>query len=262
MSTTPSKPHDDHAGENLSPFQLLLALLTLAVMVTLGWESVGSPSPEVAKLIHLLDTAACALFFLDFCHRLWRAPDRRKFMQWGWIDLVACVPNVDWLRLGRLGTVLRLIRVLRGVRIAHRLSFAVLRMRRTHAFGSVMLTTAFVVAASSLAVLSAEHQHPNANIKTAGDAVWWSMTTITTVGYGDKYPVTRAGRTVAITLMLAGVGLFGTLSGITATFFLGSRREAHTARLLEKMEAIERRLDAMQPPQAAEKSKARSPDYE
>lgn len=258
MTDSLRSSRDGQAAEHLSPFQLLLAFLTLAVMTALAWEALGEPPGEVSRLIHVLDLAACGIFFLDFCHRFRKAPDRRAFMKWGWIDLLACVPNVDWLRIGRLATVLRLIQVLRGVRIVHRLSFAVLHMRRTHAFGSVMLTTAFVVSASSIGVLSAEHRHPDANIKSAGDAVWWSMTTITTVGYGDKYPVTRAGRMVAIALMLAGVGLFGTLSGITATFFLGNRREAHNARLLEKLEAIERRLEALPRPEPAGKSDARS----
>ncbi|MFM1767795.1 MAG: hypothetical protein RJA22_324 [Verrucomicrobiota bacterium] len=246
MSTADPSPPGHPPGEHDSLFQVLLAVLTLAIVSILMWESLAEPHREVSRIIQTVDLIACSLFFLDFCHRWWRAPDRLAFMKWGWIDLLACIPYVDWLRLGRLGTVLRLIRILRGVRIAHRLSFLILRMRRTHAFASVMLSTGLVVACASIAVLTAEHQHPQANIHTAGDAVWWSVTTITTVGYGDKYPVTRAGRVVAIGLMLAGVGLFGTLSGITASFFLGNRPTT-TPQVLERLEALERRLPPPQP---------------
>lgn len=82
-----------------------------------------------------------------------------------------------------------------------------------------------------MAVLSAESSAPDANITTASDAVWWAYVTITTVGYGDQYPVTNAGRVVGILVMTAGVGLFGTLSGFLANLFLspGKPKEPEVA---------------------------------
>ena len=65
----------------------------------------------------------------------------------------------------------------------------------------------------------------DSNIKTAGDAIWWSVTTVTTVGYGDRYPVTFEGRVLAMGLMVAGVGLFSVMSGLVASMFLGQRPE-------------------------------------
>jgi len=72
----------------------------------------------------------------------------------------------------------------------------------------------------ALAILSAERYAPDANITSASDAIWWTYVTITTVGYGDHYPVTNGGRIVGILVMTAGVGLFGTLSGFLANAFL------------------------------------------
>jgi voltage-gated potassium channel Kch len=69
-------------------------------------------------------------------------------------------------------------------------------------------------------VLSAEQGAPDANITNASSALWWDFVTITTVGYGDRYPVTNAGRLVGVFVMIAGVGLFGTLSGFLANTFL------------------------------------------
>jgi voltage-gated potassium channel len=71
----------------------------------------------------------------------------------------------------------------------------------------------------SIAILQVEHD-PNSNIKTAEDAIWWAFVTITTVGYGDKYPVTTEGRIIAGFLMITGVGLFGTFTGFIASWFL------------------------------------------
>jgi voltage-gated potassium channel len=72
----------------------------------------------------------------------------------------------------------------------------------------------------SMFVAFFEQQDPAANIKTGGDAVWWAFVSITTVGYGDQYPVTQGGRTMAFFVLATGVGLFGVLSGYLANFFL------------------------------------------
>jgi voltage-gated potassium channel len=78
-----------------------------------------------------------------------------------------------------------------------------------------------VVSFASTGILLVETS-PDSNIRTAEDALWWAMTTITTVGYGDRFPVTNAGRIIASAMMLCGIGLFGSLSGVAASFFIGN----------------------------------------
>jgi voltage-gated potassium channel len=75
---------------------------------------------------------------------------------------------------------------------------------------------------SSILILKVEDV-PDGNIKTASDALWWSFTTISTIGYGEFYPVTTAGRLIAASLIVFGVGVFGTLSGLIASWFLGQK---------------------------------------
>jgi voltage-gated potassium channel len=84
---------------------------------------------------------------------------------------------------------------------------------------AAILATIILITISSISVLHFERT-PGANIITGEDAIWWSLVTITTVGYGDKYPVTTEGRVIAVILMIAGVGLFSTLSGFIAAWFL------------------------------------------
>lgn len=79
---------------------------------------------------------------------------------------------------------------------------------------------------SGIAILQVE-KAPTSNIKTAEDAIWWAYTTITTVGYGDKYPVTTEGRIIAMVLMTVGVGLFGTFTAYVASFFVSEKKEDH-----------------------------------
>ncbi len=87
---------------------------------------------------------------------------------------------------------------------------------------SLGLTLFLLLTFSSISILLCEH-HADGNIKTAEDAIWWSFATVTTVGYGDKYPVTTEGRVLGSFLMIAGVGMFASLSGLAASFFLGSQ---------------------------------------
>jgi voltage-gated potassium channel len=94
----------------------------------------------------------------------------------------------------------------------------------THRAENALLTVGFLVLCvlefGALAVLKAETGAPNANITNASDAIWWAYVTITTVGYGDRFPTTNWGRIIGIFVMTAGVGLFGTLSGFLANSFL------------------------------------------
>jgi voltage-gated potassium channel len=122
-------------------------------------------------------------------------------------------------RWGRVVRVIRILRILRGVRSTKFILSVLLESGVRGTFALIALISAVVVIFSSIAILHAEAT-PEANIKSAEDALWWSAVTITTVGYGDKFPVTTEGRIIATVLMVTGVGLFGTFTAGVASFFL------------------------------------------
>lgn len=109
------------------------------------------------------------------------------------------------------------------------------------------LVTLILLTLSSVAILQLE-TGSEANIRTAGDAVWWSISTITTVGYGDRYPTTTDGRIVAACLMLAGVGLFGVFSGSMAAWFLKPSEDQVDNDLIALREEIRRLRDEIGQP--------------
>lgn len=189
-----------------------------------------------------MDLFICGAFALDFVIRFSRAKSKLDFMRLGWIDLIESIPNLDMLRWGRSVRVLRILRLLRGIRSLHRLLSMLFRQKTKGGIISVVLTMFLLVVFASIAILFCEID-PESNIKTAGDAVWWSVTTITTVGYGDRYPVTVEGRMLAMTLMLAGVGLFGALSGIIPSVFLG-QKEDDNSELLDEVRELRAELKA------------------
>jgi len=233
-------------GYTVGAFQTGLLLLTILLLCALIADTVFILPKEISNLIHIVDTFACALFFGDFCYRFFRADSKVGFMKWGWIDLIACVPNVEFLRYGRMVRVLRVIRLLRGIRSIQLVMDAIFHGRLHTGVVSVAFSATLLVCFSAASILICERR-ADANIKTAEDALWWSIATITTVGYGDKYPVTAEGRVIGSILMLAGVSMFGCLSGLAATFFLGGRRmnESDISLVLARLEQLDGKLSAL-----------------
>ena len=139
---------------------------------------------------------------------------------------------------------MRILRVLRGVKSARAVAHFVVARRAQSTFLATLLLTLLVLVLGSVAMLQFETS-PDANIRTAEDAMWWAVSTMTTVGYGDRYPTSSEGRMVAVFLMAAGVGVFGTFSGLVASWFLSPSTE-HTESDVEQLKAmvadIQRRL--------------------
>jgi voltage-gated potassium channel len=227
-------------------FQMALLIFTLIVLGALTADTIGHLPQEVSTLIRWLDTMACAVFFMDFCVRFSRAKSKTTFMKWGWIDLLASIPYLPGLRYARLARVLRVIRLLRGVRSVQRVMQILFRQKAQTGAASLVLMAFLLVAFSSVSILICEATG-DGNIKSAEDAIWWSVSTLTTVGYGDRVPVTTEGRILAMALMIAGVGMFGGLSGLTAALFLGQpeRKSSETREVLSRLDALQVKLDSL-----------------
>lgn len=230
----------------VNAFQIAILVFTLIVLGALTADTICHLPPQVSTLIHWLDNTACVVFFTDFWVRFFRAKSKRTFLKWGWIDLLASIPYMPGLRYARLLRVLRVIRLLRGIRSVYRVAQMLFQQKAQTCAASLVLMAFLLVAFSSVSILICE-QHGDGNIKSAEDAIWWSVTTVTTVGYGDKVPVTTEGRILAMALMIAGVGMFGGLSGLGASIFLSGsdRRPSDTREILARLEALHAKLDIL-----------------
>ncbi len=234
--------------EQVGLFQIIVLILSIVVLAALGADAAFKLPKEISDALQMLDTLVCVVLIIDFGIRLYKAESKLVFLKWGWIDLIASIPNVPILRVGRLVRVLRVIRLLRAIRATHKISSLLLKDKIRTGIASVLLSAFLLIMFCAVGILICEQQDPDANIKTAGDAIWWSVTTITTVGYGDKYPVTAEGRIVAVILMVAGIGLFGILSGLAASFFIGSKEQSivrEENRILARLEKLEEKIDRL-----------------
>ncbi|MFF5803866.1 potassium channel family protein [Streptomyces sp. NPDC012746] len=187
-------------------------LLVLAVAFALAY-AVPIVAPDASPQVHRACTHAewvvWGAFAVDYLVRLGLSADRKLFVRTHWLDLAAVVlPLVQPLRLLRLVATLMLVG--RRARMAPQIRLT------TYVAGAVVGLLMF----GSLAVLSVERDAPDGNIKNLGDAVWWSFTTMTTVGYGDHSPTTGLGRVLAVGLMLSGIALLGVVTANIAAWFI------------------------------------------
>ena len=179
--------------------------------------------PSLDLVISYVDGVTVVVFLLDFIRRLRVAEDDRAYLirGFGWLDLVSVIPLLRIARLLRIVRVVRLVGRMGGPAAAARTFFA---DRATGGLLLVLLIALIVLEYGSLAVLWAEQDAPGANITTAGDALWYVVVTMSTVGYGDQFPVTEIGRLFGMGIIVVGVGVFGTLTGFLANAFLAPSR--------------------------------------
>jgi voltage-gated potassium channel len=187
-----------------------LTAAALAFLVAYAWPILQSDmSSGRAHALATFGVVLWAVFVLDYMTRVVLADDRPLFVRQHLFDLaVIALPMLRPLRALRVLTVLGWL---------NRQSSNAFRGRIiTYVIGS----TALVVFIAALAQLDAERRSRGGNIKSFGDALWWAVSTITTVGYGDRYPTTPGGRLVGFGLMLAGIALLGVVTASFASWFL------------------------------------------
>ena len=198
---------------------LLVVILSLYVLIAIVFDTFFDLSEETTILLNYIDNIICVFFMIEFTYRFFRAENKLKFMRWGWVDLLASIPMIGILRAGRVLRLIRLLRVIRAFKSTQNFVNHVFSNKIEGTFTSISVLSVLLVIFSAIAILQVEND-PNSNIKTAEDAIWWAYVTITTVGYGDKFPVTTEGRVIAAFLMTAGVGLFGTFTAFVASWFV------------------------------------------
>jgi voltage-gated potassium channel len=211
--------------ENLSFLNLLILVLSVYVLIALVVFTFFDLPPNVKKLLQIIDDGICIVFLFDFFLRFYRAENKLSFMKWGWIDLVSSIPSLPFMRFGRLFRMIRLFRILRAFRSVKVLTQHVFQNRVQGTMSAVAIITFLVVIFASISILLVETD-PASNIKSAEDAIWWSFVTVTTVGYGDRYPVTTEGRLIGTALMFVGVGLFGTFTAYISSWFIAGNTPA------------------------------------
>lgn len=218
----------------LEPAMFVLGLLFIPVL--LG-PAASDLSPEAERAFEWCGWAIWAAFALEFLWLLYLAPDRRQMVRDHKLDLVIVI--VPFLRP------LRFVRVIRLATAASGLGRAVAALRRIGGrpgFQPFFATVAGVVFIGAALALAFEHEQSGSSISNFGDALWWSVVTCTTVGYGDHFPVTGGGQVVAVVLMLVGIAGLSVLTASIAALFVDQDDEPDIDSLREQLDRIEAML--------------------
>jgi len=227
-------------SSRIDPVMMVLAVLWLPVLVV----------PLVTRLhgvtslaFGIADYFVWAAFAVEYAIKLWLAVDKRAFLRHHLLDLaLVAIPVLRPLRLARLLRIVRLGRVVlvlgEGLRRARALF-------THHDLHFVLLTVAAIIlSGAGLEVVFERHAVGPTAIHNFGDALWWAVVTVTTVGYGDKIPITGAGRWVATALMFTGIGLVGVLTATVASYFVQEQHTQELAVIKSQLQEIRELLGA------------------
>lgn len=188
-------------------------ILTLLALLFLIAYSIPAFDPNISNstrnILEIIQWVSWSAFALDLIYNLVISPNKKNFLIRHPLDILSVI--LPFLRP------LRLLRVI---------SFGSLVFQKIALGKQLAITVKLIVISSFLAYISAiqitlsERDIEGSNIKNFGDGLWWSITTITTVGYGDRFPVTTEGRILAVALMLVGISLLGTITANIAAWFV------------------------------------------
>lgn len=200
-------------------WDIIILVLSIYVLLELAIEIIYPFSQDSIKIINTIDFIICLIFLGDFFYFLHKSDDKKIYLKKYWIDFIASIPFLSVMRVFRMVRAIRLIRMLRGVKGL----ISLIRMIGTNKLQNIMISYVVIMTLilmyCSLAFYMFE-KDLNDTVTTFFDAFWWGFISLTSVGYGDIFPVTTGGRIVGIILTLLGMGLFSLITAELATILM------------------------------------------
>jgi len=217
---------------NVSRTEVLIGFLALLSIFLVVLGNIMLHRGRVPVGVYSVDLFICVVFALEFAKRLRASEARGAFLRKHWYESIAMIPALalDLLvGLPVLSAGLRALRLVRFVRVV----LVAVRLRRTFAIADrfaershllyLVVITAGIVLAAAFSVLAIEFRYDPSPIKGVADALWWSLATVTTVGYGDIVPATPLGRAIGMLLMVVGIGTMAALISQVSAALVESR---------------------------------------
>ncbi|MEF3404576.1 ion transporter [Agromyces sp. CCNWLW203] len=202
-------------------YEIFIGVLSILSIVNLVLVYAMHGDGALQQILSVMNALFSVIFLGDFVYRMATAPSAgRYFLRgYGWADLLASLPFPQ-LKILRIFRLLRVYRLMRDVG-PRTIWNTLIHDRANSTLMTLLLLGVLVFQFGSISILAVEGHAKGANITSASDALWYTIVTISTVGYGDQFPVTNAGRALGVLIIIVGVGIFGTFTGYLANLFLG-----------------------------------------
>lgn len=210
-------------------YNITMAILSLIVAIILILELTLNLNKTTLKILYTIDFFIWVIFVIDYFKRLYKSRNKKKFIKRNIIDLISIIPLytilavfriLNILKIGKVSRVANISKVVRifGVFKKSKTNFEI--FIKTNNFNYTLLIGILVLIVSSILMTFIEKID-------FFDSLWWSIVTVTTVGYGDIYPKTILGKIVATILMFMGIGLIGSLTSTISTYFINKENKSN-----------------------------------
>ncbi|MBN2074797.1 MAG: potassium channel family protein [Dehalococcoidales bacterium] len=197
--------------------EIIIGVLAVFSIILVAVESLADVSEGMLRAIYIVDGVICCVFAWDFIFRLKASESKMHFLKTSGFEILAMIPAVAFYALGAIpaiSTGFRSLRLVRVVIVFARMRRVMMRsggfLKRSNLIAMIGITTG-IIFLGAFAVLVLETGTEGARITNLADAVWWTISTITTVGYGDVVPHSMAGRIMGMVLMVVGIGVMAAL---------------------------------------------------
>ena len=224
---------DDIESATKYPLAILAIAWLVIAIVILTTDVNGSASTALVGTLFVL----WAILLVEYVVRLVVTPDRRGYLRRRWVEPATVVvpPLQGWHFVG----------IEKMSLLVYEGELRVETILKHHSLFRVLLAAAGTLILGAWLVLLFEETAKGSNIHNYPDALWWAIVTVTTVGYGDRYPVTAGGRAVAVVLMLVGIGLIGVLTATVASVFVKEHTDANKEELRKGHADLGQRLSVI-----------------
>ena len=228
--------------KKLTLIEKLILVLSIYVIGELYISTIYQFSSSTRILLDRIDFVICLIFLTDFFYFLYKSENKSKFLKVHWIDFVASIPYVGVLRIGRFVRIIRIFRLIRSGRIF----YTYFTRNKTLSILQIAITLSlFLIVISSISVFIIENP-VNPLFASLFDSFWWSVITLTTVGYGDIVPITPEGKFFSVLLIGMGIGLIGTFTGYITDYFIEDEEiNERLIRIEDKMNKLDKKIDKL-----------------
>jgi len=240
-------------------FEIPMLVITLLLLVVIVIPEIFSLSDHWLQVLEIIDWFVWAAFVIELITLTYLAEKRLKHLKKSWLDvIIVVVPMLRFARflrvarfarVARVGRATRVARITRATRLARLLPLAAIAWQKIkefftkHKLNYVLFFALGIIFAFGTLGALAERNHPDANITNIYEGIWWAFVSMTTVGYGDRYPVTPAGRAIGIVIMVLGITTFSILTANVASFLVEEGEKDEQKEVKDQLNRLEKKLD-------------------